>query len=296
MSKRLLLVAALLAWAQLTAPAQAKDVTVVAAGDIACSPDSDPAFNEGAGSPGRCQQVATAQLALGLGPLGDLQYTTGRLAAFQRSYDPSWGRLKAITYPVPGNHEYATSPGAGYYAYFGAAAGEQGRGYYSFDLGSWHLIALNSNCDAVGGCGEGSPQLEWLRKDLAANASECTLAYWHQTRFSSGRHGSDESYTGFWEALYAAGADVVLSAHDHDYERFAPQTPEGQADVSGPRAFVVGTGGASFYDVRKPLPTSEKIVTGTFGVLELTLDEGSYAWRFVSDASEVLDRGQESCR
>lgn len=298
-----LLAAALLTflgWGLLATPAQAKGVTVVAAGDIACSPDSDPHFNGGAGSAGRCQEAATSQLALGLDPqavlvLGDLQYTTGRLAAFQRSYDPSWGRLKAITYPVPGNHEYMTSPGAGYYAYFGAAAGERGRGYYSFDLGGWHLVALNSNCGAVGGCGEGSPQLEWLRKDLEAHAGACTLAYWHHPRFSSGRHGSDERYTAFWQALYAAGAEVVLAGHDHDYERFAPQTPDGRAVADGPREFVVGTGGASFYDARKPLPTSEKLVTDTFGVLELTLDENAYAWQFVDDAGEVLDSGQASC-
>jgi len=155
--------------------------------------------------------------------VGDNQYEHATLAAYVASYAPSWGRVKAKTRPTPGNHDYWTADAAGYYEYFGAAAGDPSRGYYSFDLGRWHLIALNSNCAEVGGCGRRSPQTRWLRADLAASSARCTLAYWHHPRFSSGPHGSSTAYREFWRALYAANADVVVVGHDHDYERFAPQ-------------------------------------------------------------------------
>ena len=178
------------------------------------------------GTGSTCRQLATSNTLVrghyaSVLALGDTQYEDGAYEKFVASYDPSWGRVKSITKPAPGNHEYESPGATGYYRYFGRAAGDPRKGYYSFDVGRWHLIALNSNCSAVGGCGAGSPQEQWLRRDLAAHPAACTLAYWHHPRFSSGLHGSDSTYTAFWQALYDAGADVVLSGHDHDYERFA---------------------------------------------------------------------------
>ncbi|HET6622980.1 MAG TPA: Calx-beta domain-containing protein, partial [Gaiellaceae bacterium] len=203
-------------------------VHVAAAGDVACDPESD-AFEGGRGDGLECRQRATSDLLVrkryaAVLALGDLQYEDATRAKFGASYDPSWGRLRSITRPVPGNHEYRTDGADGYFGYFGAAAGDPAKGYYSYDLGGWHLVALNSSCSEVGGCGAGSRQERWLRADLAASSAPCTLAYWHHPRFSSGSHGSDPSYEAFWRALYEAGADVVLVGHDHDYERFAPQT------------------------------------------------------------------------
>ena len=205
--------------------ARVKGVRIAAAGDIACDPGSE-FFAEGRGTGSTCRQLATSNTLVrghyaSVLTLGDTQYEDGAYEKFVASYDPSWGRVKSITKPAPGNHEYESSGATGYYGYFGRAAGDPRKGYYSFDVGRWHLIALNSNCSAVGGCGAGSPQEQWLRRDLAAHPAACTLAYWHHPRFSSGLHGSDSTYRAFWRALYDAGADVVLSGHDHDYERFA---------------------------------------------------------------------------
>jgi hypothetical protein len=286
-----------------TSPATSpsSDPVIAAAGDIACDPDIS-AFNAGNGTRAACRQRYTADL-LTAGTyaavlvLGDIQYEIGELDDFRRSYAHSWGQVKDITYPVPGNHEYSTPRAAGYFAYFGARAGDPTRGYYSFDVGSWHLIALNSNCGAVGGCGRGSPQERWLRSDLAAHDTMCTLAYWHHPRFSSGLHGDDETYDAFWRALYAARADVVLAGHDHDYERFAPQSPSGKADEArGIREFVVGTGGRSRYPFRLPRPNSEVRNFGTFGVLALTLHASSYDWRFVPEEGKTFaDSGRGDC-
>lgn len=280
--------------------ATAQSVTVAAAGDIACSPDSDPDYNGGQGTPTDCQMKATSDLILERGvdavlTLGDNQYSQGRLGAFEGSYEKTWGRFKAATYPAPGNHEYYMDGASGYYAYFGDAARDPEKGYYSFDLGAWHLIALNSNCDPVGGCGEGSKQLEWLKKDLAENQGKCTLAYWHHPRFSSGRHGSNGTYDSFWQVLTNAGAELALSGHDHNYERFAPQTPGGEATTEGVRQFVVGTGGKGLRPIKKARDNSEVFVSDAFGVLFLTLNEGSYDWSFVSTSGETLDSGTESC-
>lgn len=237
---------------------------------------------------------ATAQVVESLrptvvAPLGDLQYERGEASGFARSYDPTWGRFKAITRPAPGNHEYAGGRARGYFGYFGAAAaGADGRGWYSYDLGAWHVVALNSVCSVVGGCGEGSPQLAWLRDDLRSTKAKCVLAYWHHPRHSSGLHGGDPGYEPFWEALRQAGADVVLSGHDHHYERFAP--------VAGIRQFVVGTGGRSLYPVVAPLPGSEVHNTTTFGVLALTLRDDGYDWRFVPiPGSTFQDQGSAGC-
>ncbi len=228
--------------------------------------------------------------------LGDNQYENGAYSKFLASYDPSWGRVKSITRPTPGNHEYQTAGAAGYYQYFGAAAGDPAKGYYSFDVGGWHLVALNSNCSAVGGCGAGSPQEQWLRADLAAHQTDCTLAYWHHPRFSSGEHGSDSAYTAFFQALYDANADVVLVGHDHDYERFAPQTPAGALDLArGIRQFVAGSGGKNVRTFETVRPNSEARDVSSLGVLELTLGSTGYEWRFRAAVGSFTDSGSAAC-
>jgi acid phosphatase type 7 len=173
---------------------------------------------------------------------GDNAYESGTTTEFSECYDPTWGRHKARTRPSVGNHEYETADAQGYFDYFGSAAGDPKKGYYSYDLGEWHIVSLNSMCEHVGGCEATSPMVRWLEQDLASNPKPCTLAYWHNPLFSSGYHGSDPKMKPSWEALYAADAEVVLNGHDHDYERFAPQSPSGAADSArGLREFVVGT-------------------------------------------------------
>ena len=228
--------------------------------------------------------------------LGDNVYERGTAQEFTDCYAPSWGRHKARTRPAPGNHDYLTAGAAGYFGYFGAAAGDPAQGYYSYDLGAWHILALNSVCWEVG-CGPGSPQEQWLRADLAAHPSVCTLAYWHHPLFSSGLHGSLTLMQDIWQALYDLGADVVLSGHDHSYERFAPQDPNGLADpLRGIREFVVGTGGRSHYAIQTPLPSSEVHNTKTFGVLKLTLHPADYDWKFIPEAGKTfIDSGSGAC-
>jgi hypothetical protein len=229
--------------------------------------------------------------------VGDLAYPDGSTANF-RCYDKTWGRHKARTRPAPGNHEYHTPGAAGYFQYFGKAAGPAKRGYYSFDLGPWHIIALNSECAKIGGCNQGSPEEVWLQEDLRKNTSKCILAFWHTPLFSSGdEHGNDPKTKAFWLDLYAAGADVVLNGHDHDYERFAPQNPDGGADPErGIREFVVGTGGKSQRKFRDPSPTSEVRSNASFGVLEIDLHAQSYEWKFIPVAGgEFTDSGSGTC-
>ena len=229
--------------------------------------------------------------------LGDEAYPSGRTADFANCYGSSWGRHKARTHPVPGNHDVASASGDAYYGYFGAAAGRRGEGWYSWDLGGWHLVALNSNCAAAGGCGAGSAQERWLRADLAAHPSACTLAYWHHPRFSSGGHGSSTATAALWQALDDAGADVVLAGHDHDYERLAPVDPAGGREDGGMRSFVVGTGGAFPTPFRTPLATSESRATLAWGVLQLTLRQSSYEWRFLpAPPTTFTDSGSGRCR
>jgi hypothetical protein len=276
--------------------AEGGEVAVAAAGDIACHPDEIAAGER------PCRQGATADLLAGLRldavlPLGDLQYEDGDLASFQAVYHPTWGRFRAVTRPVVGNHEYGTRDAAGYFSYWGRVAGDPAKGWYSYDLGSWHLIALNSQCRHIGGCGPGSPQERWLRADLAAHPAECTLAYWHEPRFSSGHHGDKPDLDGLWRALHEAGAEVVLNGHDHVYERFAPQDPSGTLDdTRGVRQFVVGTGGANHRAFETVKPNSEVRNADTFGVLVLTLGTGHYAWRFVPEpGKEFTDAGTGEC-
>jgi acid phosphatase type 7 len=297
------------------APASA-DPVIAAAGDIACD-TSSPFFNGGRGTPDRCHQRYTSDLLVNAGlaavlPLGDNQYHTASLSDFASSYDPSWGRVKPISHPVAGNHEYAPNgpPQArGYYDYFNGAgvssgpAGERGSGYYSFDVGDWHLIALNSNCASISrgsaahGCALGSPQERWLVADLAAHPTTCTLAYWHHPRFSSGYDRNNLFMQDIWQDLYGAGVDVALVGHSHDYERFAPQDASGKLDrAAGIRQFVVGTGGAFFTGLNGAEPNSEVRQNHTYGVLSLTLHPTGYDWRFVPEAGKTFsDAGTGLC-
>jgi len=266
---------------------------VVAAGDIAaCNSEGDE---------------ATARLVRGIEgtvlTLGDNAYPDGSAEDFEECYEPTWGQFKARTKPVPGNHEYKTDEGASaYFDYFGQTAGDPDEGYYSYELESWHIVAINSNCgEGEIRCGPGSAQTKWLEEDLAANAAdegECTLAYMHHPRFSSGEeHGSTPRLEPLWEALYEAGADVVLSGHEHNYERFAPQDPNGKADPQrGIREFVVGTGGKSHYPIVAPIANSEVHNDESYGVLQLTLHPDSYEWQFVPVEGETFsDAGSAQC-
>jgi hypothetical protein len=283
---------------------------IAAAGDIACDPD-DSSFNGGNGTSQECRQQWTANVIASIGPaavlpLGDNQYYCGGLAAFLGSYNQSWGAFKSITHPSVGNHEYLTSGGTdcnagnaganGYFSYFGSAAGQRGQGYYSYNVGAWHLIVLNSNCSDAGGCSATSPQGQWLANDLATHQNVCTLAYWHIPLFSSGGRANNNSRA-FWDQLYNAGADVVLNGHDHTYERFAPQTPTGQRnDARGIREFVVGTGGANHTSFVTTAANSEVRNDTTFGILKVTLHATSYDWQFIPEAGQTFtDSGSTSC-
>jgi acid phosphatase type 7 len=299
------LVAACAAPALIGAPARAADPMIAAAGDIACDTGSE-FFNGGLGTDGHCRQRATSDLLVNGGlsavlALGDTQYHVGALADFEASFDPTWGRVKQIIRPIVGNHEYGTSGARGYFDYFNGPgrqngpAGPRDKGYYSYNLGAWHLVALNTNCDqldrgvAANGCAPGSPQEHWLRTDLAGERKQCTLAYMHSPRFNSGFRGNSPTGQAFWEALYASGADLVLSGDAHDYERFAPQDPRGNFDPArGIRQFVVGTGGVFFTGWSALKPNSEVRQNDTFGVLFLTLRPGSYEWRFVPEAGAAF--------
>ncbi len=236
--------------------------------------------------------------------LGDNAYETGSVSDFADCYDPTWGRHKTWTRPAAGNHEYLRDDGTccdsaeAYFSYFGSAAGDPGKGYYSYDIGSWHVIVLNSNCGASR-CRAGSAQEQWLRLDLAAHSGACTLAYWHHPLFTSDKIGGSAAVKPLWQALYDYGADVVINAHAHMYERFAPQDPAGNKDEArGLREFVVGSGGRSHAkssDVT-PLANSEVTNTDTFGVLKLTLHSSGYDWQFVPEQGKTFaDFGSQSC-
>jgi hypothetical protein len=289
------------------------DPVIAAAGDIACDTTSE-FFNDGVGTDGHCRQKKTSDLLVGAGlsavlTLGDNQYHVGSLPDFNASFDPSWGRVKPIIHPQVGNHEYSTAGARGYFDYFNGPnsqsgpAGDRDKGYYSFDIGSWHLIALNSECEridrgaAANGCAAGSPQELWLRSDLTAHRNSCTLAYWHEPRFNSGFHGNHSETQAFWQTLYEAGADLVLNGDAHDYERFAPQDPSGNFDPArGIREFVVGTGGAFFTAWSSLKANSEVREADTFGVLTITLHPSSYEWRFLPEAGEAFtDSGAGVC-
>jgi hypothetical protein len=269
------------------------DPVIAGAGDIATSGNGDE---------------ATAELLDGMPDLtavfttGDNAYPDGTDANYASYYDPTWGRHKAITHPVPGNHEYHDADAPGYFDYFAAAAGTRAKGWYSYDIGAWHLIALNSSragatCTPVP-CGPGSEQYEWLEADLAAHPNQCVLAYWHHPLFTRGNY--DPGIAGvkpLWDLLYANGADVVLNGHDHNYQRFAPMDPDGGYDpLRGIREFVIGEGGNSEYTVQAPGGNLEASQNGAHGVLRLTLHPSSYDWEFVPVAGQTYrDAGTGSC-
>jgi hypothetical protein len=270
-------------------PPPAGSEILVGAGDIAvCGSTADD---------------ATAALLEGIPgtvfTLGDNAYPSGSATDYANCYDGSWGRHKARTRPSPGNHEYNTTGATGYFGYFGSAAGPAGQGYYSYDLGSWHIIVLNSNsnCGTIS-CAADSAQEQWLRQDLAANTKSCTLAYWHHPRFNSGsEHGNSTAVAPFWDALYEFNAEIVLNGHEHVYERFAPQTPNAVADAArGIREFIVGTGGASHYTFGTTKPNSEVRNNTANGVLKLTLKPNGYDWQFVAASGATFtDSGSGSC-
>jgi hypothetical protein len=247
--------------------------TLLIAGDIAsCTSDGD---------------LRTARLIEAIPGLvmtaGDNVYPSGTAAAFRDCYDPTWGRFLDRTRAVPGNHDWMVPGAAAYFDHFGTRAGPKRRGYHAFDLGTWRVYALVSDCWAVGGCGRGSRQLTWLQADLAAHPRACVLAVWHAPRFSSGPHGDSTAVLPLLRAVHRAGAELVVNGHDHIYERFAPARPNGTPDAAGGiRQFIVGTGGAPLYSATSaPDAHSEVRDTSTKGVLQLTLGEGTYAWEFL---------------
>jgi hypothetical protein len=257
--------------------------SIVAAGDIAgCWWRSDE---------------ATARLLDNIGgvvvPLGDVVYSDGTARQFQQCYGPTWGRHKGRTRPAIGNHEYRTEHGGPYYDYFGEAAGPRGKGWYSFDVDGWHVVVLNSETATE----ENSEQMNWLRDDLRGHPVKCTLAAIHRPRFSSGKHGDSERVKGLFRVMYDGGVDVVLSGHDHLYERFKPQDPDGRLDEArGIRQFVVGTGGAPFYDFRGEMdPNSEVHQNEVHGVLRLAFHDDGYDWEFVGTGEGFSDKGSGRC-
>jgi hypothetical protein len=265
-------------------------VRIAAAGDIACEPGFDVTADT-------CQHKATAALikrrgAAAVLPLGDIQYEVGALSAYRQVYDRTWGAFNPKVYPVPGNHEYNTDKAAGYFDYFGARAhSSRSRGYYAYNLGAWRLYALNSNCSEI----DCTAQARWLRNDLAARPHRCVLGYMHHPRYSSGAHGSITSVTPLWKPLFNRGAEVVLSGHDHAYERFGRMDPYGGVISGGIRSFVVGTGGKSLYDFGSPETGSRVRYNGSAGVLFMTLRDGSYSWVFKGFRGRTWDSGSSSC-
>jgi 3',5'-cyclic AMP phosphodiesterase CpdA len=260
------------------------NATILAAGDI-----GECGF--GATQTGKLLDTLSGTLLA----LGDLAYMQGSAANFRDCYDPAWGRHIDRTKPVPGNHEYETDRSAsGYYDYFGELAGPRGQGYYAFTAGSWHIIALNSEIPGT----PGSPQLQWLRNELANNRTVCTLAYWHRPVFSSGPNGNNDkpsdSPINFWRTLHEFDADVVLNGHDHMYEQFDPQDADGKASLTGIRELIAGTGGAHSYIPGQPKPNS-KVRLSTYGILRMHLTANAYQWEFLSVNNAVLDSGNGTC-
>lgn len=265
---------------------------VVGAGDIACNFVSD--------NKNECRQKETAEIVEKINPdivlaLGDLQYPDGSINNINNYYNKTWGKFKDITFPTVGNHEYTDNDANGYFEYFGLRAGEKGKGYYSFDLGDWHIISLNSNC-WVTGCSKGSMQEKWLRQDLEKNNSKCTLVFWHHPLFTNAGHEGDKNVKDLWEVLMDYKTEIVLNGHDHVYERFARQDANGIKTENGIREFVVGTGGRNLYDFKTNSSNLEAKNSGSFGVLKLVLEKDFYSWEFVpTEPDGFRDRGKDFC-
>jgi hypothetical protein len=262
-----------------------------------------PVIFAGAGDIAICGQEGddlTAALLRTIAPhavftAGDNSNEDGTLVQYQNCFEASWGQFMDIIHPVPGNHDYYSDPLQNYYAYFGEIAGPAGLGYYSYDLGDWHIIALNSNCGYLG-CGPSSDQVAWLKQDLTDNPAACTLAIWHHPLFSSGLTRGAPWMQSFWDVLYPAGVDVVINGHDHIYERTGKVDPKGLPDQErGIREFIVGTGGAGHYNLDQKFIFSEKQIIREFGVLKLTLASGSYEWSFINTEGVELDAGVDTC-
>ena len=272
---------------------------------------ADPQVLVGAGDIASCASLAGAsataklieQIPGTVFAAGDLAYDHGTAEEFRGCYNPTWGKFKDRTRPTPGNHEYYSQGGQPYFAYWGKQAGPAGKGYYSYDLGNWHVVVLNTNCDApgVGGCGAGSEQEKWLKEDLAQHPDSCIVAYGHHALYSSGllrKHALHPELRDLWRDLYAAHANLMLAGHEHSYERFSPQDPEGNLDTeNGIREIVVGTGGRSHDPLGMALPNSDVRNADTFGVLKLTLWPEKYAWEFipVNGAEGFHDYGEGTC-
>lgn len=269
------------------------------------SPASDrPAVVVGAGDIGTCDgdgDEATARLLDGIEgtvvTLGDTVDTDGSAEEIAACYGPTWGRHRDRTRPVPGNHDYETEGAGGYFGYFGAVAGEPRQGWYSYDLAGWHVVALNSNCARIGGCGVDSAQGRWLAADLAGSSARCTLAYWHHPRFTAGQDGDTLAMAALWSMLHAAGAEIVLSGHNHAYERYAPLDAAGEVDtVRGIRQLVVGTGGNELHPILEPRANAEVSNDETHGVVTVTLHPDRYEWAFVPAVGErFTDAGTGAC-
>ena len=283
-------------------------VRVVAVGDMACDP-SDPSFGSGVGANDECQQQAVSDRAVAMHPdallgLGDYQYEIPTSDAYDMVYGPSWGRLRDVTIPAIGNQEYKVHDANTFYDYFGERVGSP-KGYWVDSVGSWRVLVLNSNCTVVvGGCAEGSPQETWLREQLAADDTVCTVALWHHPRWSTGIIGPDDRTSALFTALDEYDVEMVLSGHEAHYERFAPVSADGRPDPRGVAQFVVGTGGQAVYEpaegdaawrVRDDGPASEARDTRNHGLLELALRPDSYSWRFLTAAGDVGDAGSRSC-
>jgi hypothetical protein len=271
----------------------AQSFTLVGAGDIASCKNLEGA---------RATAKLIEQIPGTVFAAGDLAYESGSAAEFRECYGPTWGRFKERTRPTLGNHEYVDPGAHAYFEYWGEQAGPVGKGYYSFDLGNWHIVALNTNCYAknLGGCGQGSPQETWLKEDLAQHPDACIIAFGHHALFSSGvfaKHAVHPELKQLWQDLYAAHADLMLAGHEHSYERFAAQGPDGQADPDhGIREIVVGTGGRSHDLLGFAAPNSEVRDWQTFGVLKLTLAPGKYTWEFIPEEGKTFrDSGSGVC-
>jgi hypothetical protein len=298
--KRILIAMVFICFAFLVRPSEGG-----ANASAAAAKDERSAVLVGAGDIADCKNLsgaeATAKLLEAIPgtvmAVGDLAYPDGTKENFE-CYDRTWGRVKSRTRPAVGNHEFHTQGATYYFSYFGAAAADPKTGYYSYELGTWHIIVLNSECLEVGGCNAGSAEEKWLRADLTAHPAACTLAYFHKPLFSSGgAHGDDPELLPIWQALYDANADVVVNGHDHDYERFAPQTPLAKPDSErGIREFVAGTGGKNHRPFGAPHANSEIRNADAFGVLKLTLRPGAYDWQFIPEAGKSFtDSGSGSC-
>ncbi len=289
-----------------TVVSKLESVKIVAVGDISCGPE-DPKRN--ATDPARCQDVRVAELIKSLNPdkillLGDIQYSTGTIEAFNNTFNSNWGQLKPKFVPTPGNHEYGTKNAQGYFSYMNnggtsGIAGESNLGYYSTEISGWSMYSLNSNCPETNDCSLGSKQIQWLNTQLSTDNNICQLALWHHPQFSSGKHSIEPSQINrlpeAWKALQNKKADIVLNGHDHTYERFDKQLLDGQKSEEGIQEFVVGSGGYSHYE-RVANRTNSAFFNNTdFGVLELELYKGSYSWKFIDINGQVLDRGDQRC-